>query len=386
MKVLLVHNAYQSHHVGGEDIVVAKEYEALKKVLGQGNVFEYSVSNDDIKPITLAIQLWGNQIHFKKVATLVKQHGIDIVHVHNFFPLLTPSVFKGAKFAGAKVVHTLHNFRWWCSSGILFRDGEECEQCVGKTFGWPGVLHKCYRQSYAQTLIANMAFTWYRLKEDTKAIDAYFVLSRFQQNKLKAFIPANKMLLKPNGITPSSLYTEISHKKDYLFVGRLEQAKGIQLLLSTFAQLPDEYCLKIVGTGDNEQALRKTYANKRIQFLGKLPHQEVLKLMSEAKYFIHSSITYETFGLTLLEALSVGTPVIAIDRGPRSEFIQSGMNGFLCAQDELFNTIKMAHYYPDYQTLAENATLSVKPFYMDEVIDKQIGYYKQLLNKEVVHA
>ena len=114
MKVLIAHNAYQSHHIGGEDIMVNQEISALKSILGHENVFEYIVSNDDIQAFKLAFSLWGDRQHFHNIQQMVNEHHIDIVHVHNFFPRLTPLVFKAAKLAGAKVIHTLHNVRWWC--------------------------------------------------------------------------------------------------------------------------------------------------------------------------------------------------------------------------------------------------------------------------------
>jgi len=147
VKVLLVHNAYQSSLIGGEDVVVANEIAGLKSALGEQNVFVYSVSNDRVLLKTLAREIGGSKTHFRNIFYMVKEHAIDVVQVHNFFPLLTPSVFVAAKKAGAVVVHTLHNFRWWCLSGILYRNNSPCEKCVHKTWGWPSVVHGCYRGS-----------------------------------------------------------------------------------------------------------------------------------------------------------------------------------------------------------------------------------------------
>src|SRR5262249_42902850 len=108
MRILIVHNAYQSSLIGGEDIIVQREIKALKSQLGDDSVFEFTVSNDNIRTASLLINLWGDKKNYKIIMEVVKKHGIDIVHVHNFFPLLTPSVFAAAKHAGAKVVHTLH--------------------------------------------------------------------------------------------------------------------------------------------------------------------------------------------------------------------------------------------------------------------------------------
>jgi hypothetical protein len=122
VKILVVHNQYQSHQVGGEDVVVAKEIAGLTQLLPQNSVFQYVVHNDDIQLSHLAINIWGDTTHADNIKKLVQEHHITLVHVHNFFPLLTPSVFQAAKEAGAMVVHTLHNYRWWCRSGLLYRN------------------------------------------------------------------------------------------------------------------------------------------------------------------------------------------------------------------------------------------------------------------------
>ena len=96
MKVLVVHNRYQSRHIGGEDLVVSREIRGLKARLGESSVFDYQVSNDDIVPTKLLYSIWGNQTHAERIHQMVKTHQIDVVHVHNFFPLLTPAVFQSA--------------------------------------------------------------------------------------------------------------------------------------------------------------------------------------------------------------------------------------------------------------------------------------------------
>ncbi|MFI4937113.1 MAG: glycosyltransferase family 4 protein [Candidatus Berkiellales bacterium] len=382
MKVLVVHNAYQSHHVGGEDVVVSREIEALQTLLGKDQVFEYYVSNDQIRLVKLAKTIWGDKYHRQQIFHLVKEHQIDIVHVHNFFPLLTPSVFAGAKAAGAKVVHTLHNFRWWCLSGILYRkEVGHCEMCVNKKFAWPGIFYRCYRHSWIQSLVAALAFFWYRIKQSQKNIDAYFVLSHSQQEKLKNLIPANKLLLKPDGITfLTTVQREVSQKKGYLFVGRLEAPKGVECLLATWQKLPSHFQLTLIGNGEDFALLQKRYTQENIHFLGKLSPNEVLAHMSQAKYLVHPSLMVETFGLTMIEAMSVGTPVIGFDRGTRKEFISSGKNGFLCQPDTLQQTIETSYDYSGYEALSREARQFAQAFALPEVIQKQVALYQRLLD------
>ena len=118
MNILIIHNKYQSNNIGGEDIVYKNELQSLQEKLGEKNVYSYEVSNDDISKIKLIFGIWFSLKYYKEIKKIVKENSIDLVHVHNFYPLLTPSVFKAAKDTGAKVVHTLHNYRLWCISGI----------------------------------------------------------------------------------------------------------------------------------------------------------------------------------------------------------------------------------------------------------------------------
>lgn len=379
MKVLVVHNAYQSQHVGGEDIIVQREIADLKLILGPQRVFEYIVSNDDIQTGKLLFSLWGNRYHYQKLMALIQTHQIDIVHVHNFFPLLTPLAFVAAKKANAKVVHTLHNFRWWCVGGTLYREQKDCHLCLEKKLAWPAVVHGCYRNSRVQTLAATMAFAWYKLKKYQARVDAFFALTHFQQQQLQKLLPADKIFLKSNAILEPEGFSFSPQKKGYLFVGRLEAAKGIEWLLRQWRKLPPDLVLTIIGSGENEKTLRAQYSADNIIFLGKLPQAEVFTHMRKAKYFIHSSLAYETFGLTLVEALAQGTPVIAFNRGARAEFIQSNYNGFLCEPENLSDTILRSHVAENYEQLCRNAYNSAVPFYRANVIEQQVDLYKQIL-------
>lgn len=119
MKLLIIHNRYQSNNIGGEDIVYQNELESLQKKLGKENVFSYEVSNDNLSKLSLIFNIWFNKHYYKEIKKIVEENSIDLVHIHNFYPLLTPSVFKAAKDGGAKVNHTLHNYRLWCISGMF---------------------------------------------------------------------------------------------------------------------------------------------------------------------------------------------------------------------------------------------------------------------------
>jgi glycosyltransferase involved in cell wall biosynthesis len=382
MKILIVHNAYQSHLVGGEDIVVKQEVSALKAILGESHVFEYVVSNDDIKLSEVAQNIWGDCQHYQAIKTLVETHRISIVHVHNFFPLLTPSIFAGAKAAGAKVIQTLHNFRWWCMAGTFYRKGKgSCETCVGKSLALPGIIHRCYRGSYLQSTASALAFAWYRFKNYQQYIDAYFCLSHFQHQKLSTLISPTQLLYKPNSITPAINLIPLAEKKGYLFVGRLESAKGIELLLEAWQRLPSHFELTVIGKGEDEDRLKARFRSKKIVFLGQLPHEQTLAYIAKARYLMHTSTAYETFGLTIVEALARQTPVIGFSHGTRNEMITHGKNGFLCEEEELTQMILFSLEVANYEQMANQALSSAKQFYIEPVLKQQIAHYKAVLQE-----
>ena len=382
MKILIVHNAYQSHLIGGEDIVVKNEVAALQARLGASRVFQYTVSNDDIHLGELAKNIWSNSHHYQAIKSLVEEENIDIVHVHNFFPLLTPSVFAGAKAAGAKVVHTLHNFRWWCLAGTFYREGKgNCEECVGKPLALPGIVNRCYRGSMVQSAASALAFAWYRLKAYQQYIDAYFCLSHFQQQKITPWLGSAKLFYKPNAINPANTLVPLAEKRGYLFVGRLESAKGIALLLEMWKKLPPRCELIVIGKGDDEANLKARYARPNITFLGQLPHEQTLDYIGKAKYLVQTSLAYETFGLTMVEAMARQTPVIGLNHGTRKEMIEHGKNGFLCEKEELAQMILLSLEHANYEQMAASALMSAKQFYSEPVLLQQMAHYQTLLQE-----
>lgn len=379
MKLLIIHNKYQSNNIGGEDIVYKSELKSLQEILGKENVLSYEVSNDDINKFKLIFTIWFSIKYYKEVKKLIKKNNIDLVHIHNFYPLLTPSVFKASKDAGAKVVHTLHNYRLWCISGILYRDDYGiCDQCSKKRFSLEGILNRCFRKSFVQSILAQMSFWFYRFSKVFDNIDYFFVLTPFQKEKVNFLgIDKKKLILKPNSL--SIPFDIVSDKKDYIYVGRLEESKGIYKLLKVWEQLDDKFILTIIGSGDIEEELKLKYNNKNIIFKGKCSREETISTILSSKYLIQPSLLYETFGLTIIEAMSYGVPVIGFNIGTRKDFIQDGINGFLSNENNLKDTVEKSFIFSKYERLSKNALLKAKKFENEYVIKKQVEIYKNIL-------
>lgn len=383
MKLLLVHNKYQSNNIGGEDIVYQNELESLQSKLGKENVLSYEVSNDDISKSKLLFEIWFSFKHYKNIKKVAQENKIDIVHIHNFFPLLTPSVFKAAKDGGAKVVHTLHNYRLWCISGIFYRDGNGiCEKCINNRFSLEGILNKCYRKSLLQSMVAQMAFWFYKATKVFDNIDYFFVLTNFQKEKVKSLgIDESKIILKPNSLSMS--FTAQKEKQGYIYVGRLEESKGIYELLNAWKQLDERFVLSVIGGGEIEDELKNEFSHANILFKGKCSREVTLENIATSKYLIQPSLLYETFGLTIIEAMSYGVPVIGFDIGTRGDFIQDGVNGFLSDRDDLKSVIEKSFDYKEYDSLSENAIETAKLYENKYVIEKQIEIYNQILENKV---
>ena len=384
MKILLVHNQYST--TGGEDQALAREKAILKQWLGQENVLEYSVSVNDYSKWQILRSIFYSRTQYRKVYDVVKQHQIDIVHVHNYFPVLTASVFKAAKAAGAKLVHTVHNYRWWCISGNFYRPTVGiCTLCVDQKNFWNGIKHRCYRNSFLQSLVAKLAYAYYKKIGVFEWIDQCWVLTQFQyQQLIKLGVPVDKLQLKPNMLDPATIQAlPNAQRNGFLYIGRLDTEKGIEYILSEWIKLSEKYQLTVIGSGSLEAALKSQYNQPNIIFTGALPFDQVNQYLQKAQYTLQPSLWYETMGLTIIESMQQGTPVIGFNIGTRPELIEHKKTGFICTPNQFIRTIQLAAHYPDndYDAMVMNAREYAQNFAPDLIMAQQLHLYENLLSQ-----
>jgi len=230
------------------------------------------------------------------------------------------------------VVMTIHNFRLICANALLLRDNHVCELCTQKKFPLQGIKYKCYRSSAIEsalvttiTGIHKMLHTW------QNKIDTLIFLSQFMKEKLlhSSLRPAEeKMTVKAN-FTADVYAGEVARDDFFLFAGRLSKEKGIDILLQPFLN-DTSIRLVIAGGGPEEERIKTLVKDApNIALIGAQDRQNILSLMQRCRALIFPSIWYEGQPLTILEALSTGTPVIASRLGAMSELIEDGMNGYL---------------------------------------------------------
>ncbi|MCU1332892.1 MAG: glycosyl transferase family 1 [Candidatus Angelobacter sp.] len=329
MKILMLHNTYLIP--GGEDQCSIAEAALLRD---HGHEVEL-VEEDNRRVEQLghartALRTVWSQESYRQIDELLRAGGFDILHVQNFFPLWSPSVYYAATRNHVPVVQTLHNYRLMCANALLFRDQHLCQECLGRFMPWHGVLHACYRNSRtASAVVASMvgahklAGTW------RKRVARYIAVSEFARNiYITGGLPPEKIVVKPNFIHPSPVpggggggYA--------LYVGRLSQEKGVATMLEAWKSAHDPVPLKIVGEGPlAELVIAAARERHGIQYLGAKPLLEVLDLMRSAEFLVFPSEWYETMGRTIMEAFAVGTPVVAAKIGPPATMVVAGETGF----------------------------------------------------------
>ena len=325
MRILQVHNTYQQP--GGEDAVVANEGALLT---GKGHeVRLWSVSNDGIEgawaKLRTAWQVPYSHRARRQLGRVIADFGPDVVHVHNFFPLLTPSIYEACRDAGVAVVQTLHNYRTICAGALLLRDGRPCEDCIGAS-PYRGALHGCYRGSRLGSLAVARMIARHREQGTWRTkVDRFIALTEFAKAKfVEAGFPADKIAVKPNFAADTGARTSEGDRHGALFVGRLSPEKGIGTLLAAWRGL--DVPLRIAGDGPLLNMVRDANS-PNVAPLGGLPPEAVSREMARAAFLVMPSQWYEGFPMTLAEAFCQGLPVIASRLGAMAEIVEDGVTG-----------------------------------------------------------
>ncbi|OVE67769.1 hypothetical protein CCS79_12495 [Clostridium diolis] len=333
-RVLIVHNYYQVP--GGEDTVVANE----KKMLEDNGheVFMYTRHNYEIK----RSGMWGKlKLPFetiyslktvREVKKIIRVNKIDIVHVHNTLPLISPSVYRSAKECGCKVVQTVHNFRLLCPGATLACNGQICEKCISKGLDY-AIKNRCYRNSKIQTFIVILMLKVNRIIGSYDKVDAYISLTEFNKEKLKSVITNElKIYVKPNFVKSNNLKFRNREVKNYfVYFGRLDKIKGFNFLVETWKNIKDSE-LYVIGDGP-EKKWAEDYIKKNnmdnVKLKGFMEREDAYNLIKNCKSVILPSQWYEGFPMTIIESFSLGVSVICGRIGNLKYIIKDNYNGLL---------------------------------------------------------
>ncbi|MBR8537378.1 glycosyltransferase family 4 protein [Carboxylicivirga sediminis] len=382
MKILFIHNKYKQ--AGGEDAVLLSE----EKMLDHYGCTVRSIifNNDEINSSTQKALGFFSAIYSfkskKRLAQEIQKFRPDVIHVHNFFPLVSPSVYDLANSYEIPVVQTLHNYRLICPGALLLKDNTICEKCVKGNFTY-AIINRCYRQSFlGSTSVALMDFI-HRLRNTwNEKIDRIICLTEFARSKfVDAGFTHSKIVVKPNFVTEKK-FSGFKRDNIGLFVGRISVEKGVDILVKINDRINGK--LLIVGDGPEIEKLRGL---DNYVLLGLKKNEEVQRLMQQVSFLVFPSIWYEGLPMTILEAFSNKLPVIATNIGAMSSVIdnhRTGLHFNIDDCEELIDQINWA--YNNFDSMREYGMAAyneyLKKYSLQVNYKKQIEIYQDVINEK----
>ena len=327
MNILFIHNMYKQS--GGEDTILQSELAILAQ---NGHKTEQAgQQNARIQSLVDKTKVFKNILYSHQsrqwMSLQINCFKPDIVHVHNFFPLLTPSIYDACIEAGVPVVQTLHNYRTICPGALLMRNGKICEKCITGS-PYQAILHRCYRNSIPGSWAVARMVAYHRNKQTWQyKVDRFIALTQFGKQKfIEAGFPGKKIVVKPNfcEVVYSRGNGQDSKRRGALFVGRLSDEKGVATMLEAWHGL--DIPLRVAGGGPlfaGNDGKHDGY----VEFLGQITGEQVAVEMGQASFLVMSSEWYEGFPMVLVESFAHGLPVVASRLGGMAEIVQDGITG-----------------------------------------------------------
>ncbi|MBQ8337634.1 MAG: glycosyltransferase family 4 protein [Oscillospiraceae bacterium] len=345
MKILVVHNFHRSGSASGDDQVFKSET-ALLESRGH-EIVKYTVQNDEFdsrgalgKLVSAFSMLWSFK-NYREVKRLIEAEKPDLMHIHTFFPLLSPSVLYAAKKSGLKVVATLHDTRFVCPCATSLRGTTLCNKCGDGNY-LRMVKYGCFKNSRLQSLFVAFIFSVHRLlKTFYKQIDKYICLN---ENQIKLLLDigfdSSKIVKKYNFVPDAEADLKEQKQQDLperyvTFYGRIGEEKGIRILMQMWNKIHD-IPLVVMGGGPLEEEFATWAKGKEnVHFLGYTPHDKCLSIVKGSEFVVFPSIWYEGCSMVEIEAQSLGKPLIATDLGFSQEAIEDGYNGYKVALNDV---------------------------------------------------
>lgn len=391
MRILVVHNFHRSSSASGDDQVFLNETNLLRK---NGNDVEtFSAINDTFYNATFFKKIF---LFFEMIFSLKSYRGLknkilkfqpDIVHVHNFFPLLSPSIFYAIRKTKTKCVMTAHDMRLICPAATCLRNNCVCTKCVDKKF-FRATKYKCCKQSRIQSFVTSLVIGLHTRLKTFDIIDKIICLNDTQMKLfIKSGISPSRLIKKYNFyVKGTEDIKDFSFKlpnKFAFFYGRLGEEKGILPLVQAWksTSLP----LVIVGDGPLKQSVIECANTKdNIHYIGYQKHETCMRILKECSLVLFPSIWFEGCSMVVVESQCYHKPIISFDIGFAGEIILDNLNGFLIKPFDFHEFCNKAKKLMENQsllsTLGDGAYKSyVKNFSADENYKRLIYIYDLII-------
>lgn len=390
MNILVVHNYYKIH--AGEETVFHNEVKLLKE--HGHNVFVYTRDNKELdclnkaQKIMLPFETLFSWKTFTDVTNLIKKNNIDIVHVHNYLSLISPSVYYAAIKQEVPVVQTIHHYRLNCPATTFYRDGKICDRCASNLFN--SLPYKCYRNSFSSTLGVAMMVELHKHIGTYGRIN-YICLTEFNKKQLLRMNTSKRTYIKEKQIYVKPNYSNFCHdvipyekrKNQIIYAGRLYEPKGIKYLFEAWKYI-DDYELLVFGDGPLKDWCENFILENQIHNIrmkGVIANGALADIVAESKAQILPTQWFEGFPMVLVEAFACGTPVLGSDIGNVNDIIKEGINGIHFKHND---PKSIANAVNSLYNMVDSTKKCSEELYSPEGNYKMlINIYKQCLNKPI---
>ncbi len=322
----------------------------------------------------------------KKFKKLVDDFKPEIIHIHNIYHHLSPSILSVAKKKKIPVVMHLHDYKLICPNHTLFVKGEVCERCWGHKY-INCVKNKCLKNSFWGSLLATFEMWLHHkvLKIYEKNVNLFIAPSQFMKKISVQFgQKENQIQVIYNPYSSDLLNSEInSEVGDYiLFFGRLSEEKGLHTLINAISATKEK--LIMVGQGPEYEGLQKRAdeLNAKVDFVGLKKGNELISLISKAKAVVIPSIWYENMPLSLLEAMSLEKAVIVSNIGGLPELIEDRVNGFLVKANDFRDLARVINSLDNYdlKEMGKRAKQKVQELSPEKNTQEVLNSFIKILN------
>lgn len=324
----------------------------------------------------------------RKFKKLIKDFKPDIIHIHNIYHQISPSILSVARKNNIPVVMHLHDYKLICPNYQLFVDGQICYRCKGGKYG-NCIKYRCFKKSLLASILATVEMWFHHkiLKIYKKSVSHFIAPSKFMKNTLVDFSwPENKIDVLYNFSDKLENNLSINELGDYgLYFGRLSVEKGLDVLLRAMSLADKKIKLKIVGSGPEEKNLKKMVQDlgleQQVEFLGYKNFVELSEIIKKAKIIFLPSVWCENMPLTLIESMMLKKVVVASNTGGLPELIKDQESGFLFKNGDVSDLSRVINLLDNYdlEKISNQAYSLVKDLNIDNHLVKLIDIYNRVL-------
>ncbi|MFZ3408759.1 glycosyltransferase family 4 protein [Vibrio chagasii] len=287
---------------------------------------DYHVNATLLSALKTAMRFVHNAEACERLSELITTEQPDIVHFHNIYHQLTPSIIKVAKQAGCKTVLTAHDTKIACPSYTMYRDGHTCEACLqGSVFN--ALRYRCQQGSWFKSGLLVVEALYQSLAQNYQSLDVIVSPSQFLANIIRRKLPNNRIEVIVNGIDENVEQQDVADHRYFLYLGRLSQEKGVATMVAAYELSNQSIPLKIAGTGPLADSL--SGKQSKVEWLGFKTGPDLHLLIKQASAVIVPSECYENCSMSVLEAMSYGKPIIGANIGGIPEQVRDGKEGRL---------------------------------------------------------